>query len=103
VAEDVDFEALAAAYEFTGGNIKNSILRAAYRAAGEGRPISMEHLVSACRRESEASGMLFREIVPQREEPELSIEQIEKLAKARNAWRQEAQNLLRQQQQESEA
>lgn len=94
LAADVDLESLAYQYEFAGGNIKNSILRAAYRAAGEGRPITMEHLVSACRRESEASGMLFREMVPQSEEPELSIEQIEKLARAKHVWRQEAQNLL---------
>lgn len=50
--------------------------------------------MSAGRRESEASGMLFREMVPQTEEPEPSIEQIEKLAQAKHVWRQEAQYLL---------
>jgi SpoVK/Ycf46/Vps4 family AAA+-type ATPase len=94
LAADVDFEALAAAYEFSGGNIKNAVLRAAYRAAGEGVAISMDHLVAACRRESESSGMLFREIVTKPDEPELSLEQIEKLSKARQAWQREARSLL---------
>lgn len=94
LADDVDLESLAYAYDFSGGNIKNSILRAAYRAAGEGVSIAMEHLVSACRRESEASGMLFRELVLKDDEPELTVEQIEKLSRAKQAWRAEARSLL---------
>ncbi|MFO0748965.1 MAG: ATP-binding protein [Myxococcota bacterium] len=95
VGPDVDFDALARTYEFAGGNIKNSILRAAYRAAADGGFISMAHLVAACRRESEASGMLFREIVASGDEPpEPSIEQLEKMAKAQAEWRAEAKSLF---------
>lgn len=59
---DVNLETLAFSYEFSGGNIKNAVLRAAYMAAGGGGAITMDHLVAACRRESETSGMLFREV-----------------------------------------
>jgi hypothetical protein len=38
--------------------------------------------------------MLFREIVTKPDEPELSLEQIEKLSKARQAWQREARSLL---------
>lgn len=65
--------------------------RACYRAAGDGSVITMAHFVAACRRESEASGMLFRELVPAgTEPPEPSIEQLEKLARAQAEWNAEA-------------
>ena len=52
----------------------------------------MAHLVAACRRESEASGMLFRELteIDTGEAPEPSIEALEKMAKAQAEWQAEA-------------
>jgi len=97
VADDVDYLALAEAYEFAGGNIKNAVTRACYRAAGDGGLVTMAHFVAACRRESEASGMLFREIVSGNGEAgqtgEPSIEQLEKLARLQAEWNLEAQRL----------
>ncbi|MBL8788660.1 MAG: AAA family ATPase [Deltaproteobacteria bacterium] len=91
LAADVDFDELARAYDFAGGNIKNAVLRAAYRACADGGAISMAHLVAACRRESEASGMLFRELgATGGEPPEPSIEQLERMARARAVWQAEA-------------
>jgi len=40
----LDFADLAQRYEFTGGNIRNAMLRAAFLAAGEGRGITTEHV-----------------------------------------------------------
>jgi len=50
VADDIDFTALAKQYEFTGGNIKNCIFKAAARAAlrpAEERQIQMIDLLTA--------------------------------------------------------
>jgi len=47
---DVDFDALAKAYPLTGGAIRNILLRAAYRAAGNGGVITQEALVEATTR-----------------------------------------------------
>jgi AAA+ superfamily predicted ATPase len=52
LADNVDFEFLADRFKFTGGNIKNTILRAAFLAASERSPeIRMRHLVRAVFRE----------------------------------------------------
>ena len=95
LAPDVDLELLATTYEFSGGNIKNAVLRGAYRACADGGAIAMAHLVAACRRESEASGMLFREIVVGPEQDaEPTIEQLEKLARAQAQWQADAARLF---------
>jgi SpoVK/Ycf46/Vps4 family AAA+-type ATPase len=97
LAGDVDFEKLADAWEFAGGNIKNAVLRAAYKAAADGNVITMDHLVTAARRESEACGMLFREIAPKSSGDRfdgMSIEQLEKNMRARAAWEAEARRLF---------
>jgi len=59
VGEDgLDYRQLAHTYEFAGGYIKNVALRAAFFAAGEGRPIDMELVERAARLETEDMGRL---------------------------------------------
>jgi hypothetical protein len=56
VDADVDFAALAARFEMTGGYIRNAAIRAAFLAAEDGTPIAMRHLVRAARAEYQAMG-----------------------------------------------
>jgi len=58
LAEDVDLAFLARQFELTGGNIRNVALAAAFRAADEGAPIRMAHLIVATGRELEKTGKL---------------------------------------------
>jgi len=51
LADDVDFEFLGNRFKFTGGNIKNSVLRAAFLGASVGDEISMEHVLRGVLRE----------------------------------------------------
>lgn len=51
LADDVDFAFLADRFKFTGGNIKNSVLRAAFLGANEGDEISMRHVLQGVLRE----------------------------------------------------
>jgi hypothetical protein len=57
-AADVDFAFLARQFELSGGNIRNVVTSAAFLAAEQGRPISMQHLVQATGREFQKSGKL---------------------------------------------
>jgi SpoVK/Ycf46/Vps4 family AAA+-type ATPase len=43
-AESLDFRSLGRTYKFSGGYIRNAVLRAAYLAAAEGTSIAMSHL-----------------------------------------------------------
>ncbi|GMV41904.1 MAG: hypothetical protein AMXMBFR64_36200 [Myxococcales bacterium] len=61
LAPDVDFQALGKVYPFSGGNIKNAVLRAAYRACADGGVLTMRHLSDAARLECESAGILVRE------------------------------------------
>ncbi len=61
VARDVDFQALAKAYEFAPAFIKNAVIRAAFKAAELGVEISQELLDQAARTESKQLGLLVRE------------------------------------------
>ena len=47
----VRFDALARAYELSGGHIKNAVVRAAVFAAEDESPIGMSHLVRAAEQE----------------------------------------------------
>lgn len=58
VAADVDCEALALAFELTGGDIRKAALEAAYLAAGEGGAVRMAHLVAGGLRESRRQGRM---------------------------------------------
>ena len=51
LADDVDFGFLAQKFKFTGGNIKNSVLRSAFLGATEGEGIGMRHIVRGILRE----------------------------------------------------
>ena len=51
LADDVDFGFLAQKFKFTGGNIKNSVLRSAFLGATEGEAIGMRHIVRGILRE----------------------------------------------------
>jgi len=58
--DDIDFEVLAECFELSGGSIKNAVLRAAYRAAAQHVPLSMDLFEDAAKRECQAAGKLFR-------------------------------------------
>ncbi|MFS0518426.1 ATP-binding protein [Nostoc sp. UIC 10607] len=54
--EAIDYEFLATQFRFSGGNIKNIVLKAAFFAAAEGGCITMRELVRATWRESQKIG-----------------------------------------------
>ncbi len=54
-----DLAFLARAFKFSGGNIKNIVLEAAFLAAQAGTLITMTHLVHATRREHQKTGRLI--------------------------------------------
>ena len=56
---DADLGFLARQFKVAGGNIKNIALAAAFLAAAEGRPVSMEHLIRATKREFQKMGKLI--------------------------------------------
>ncbi len=56
---DVDFEELAELYELTGGQIKNAIVRAAYRCLDADTDLTMKALEEAATDESAAAGRLI--------------------------------------------
>ena len=58
VATDVDYDYLAERFNFTGGNIRNVVVNAAFLAAANGKMIGMEHLIRATRREYEKIGRI---------------------------------------------
>ena len=59
VGEDVDVQLLAEQLHIAGGNIKNVVLNAAFRAAEDGNHIHMPHVVHGARREFEKIGKLW--------------------------------------------
>lgn len=59
LSSDIDFEFLSQRFQFTGGNIKNISLRAAYLAVKENARIDMRHLIHATKRELQKTGKLF--------------------------------------------
>ena len=56
----IDWERVGESFELSGGNIKNSILRAAYKAARDQKVIETGHIVAATEAECRATGRLFR-------------------------------------------
>ena len=60
VAPDLDWDLLGKSFEISGGHIKNSVLRAAYRAACGSGVVTMENIRSAAEQECKQAGKLFR-------------------------------------------
>ena len=60
VSKAVNFRQLADKFEFSGGHIKNAILRAAFLAAEDKQPISQRLLVTAAIDEARSLGRLLR-------------------------------------------
>ncbi|HTM20424.1 MAG TPA: ATP-binding protein, partial [Kofleriaceae bacterium] len=56
VAGNIDYLVLATRYEFSGGYIRNAVLRAAFLAADDGTPITHQHLLRAANLEYAAMG-----------------------------------------------
>jgi hypothetical protein len=56
--EDIDFAFCAAAFDLTGGNIRNIVITAAYLAADAQRPVGMADVVAAVQREYRKMGRL---------------------------------------------
>lgn len=56
---DVDLEFMADTLEFTGGNIRNVAVAAAFLAAGEETALGMRHLVHAAKREYQKMGKVL--------------------------------------------
>ena len=57
---DVDWDMLGKQYELSGGHIKNAVLRAAYQAAAEEKPLNDSHMEYAARQECKNAGRVFR-------------------------------------------
>lgn len=54
--DDLDFEFLAGNFKLAGGNIKNTVLHAAFIAASENKAIFMQHIVQGIQREFQKIG-----------------------------------------------
>jgi SpoVK/Ycf46/Vps4 family AAA+-type ATPase len=60
-ASNLDFDLLARRFKLTGGSIRNIIVASAYLAAAEDKPVTMQHLLHATRRELQKMGRLVNE------------------------------------------
>ena len=60
--KDVDFDYLARQFELAGGNIKNIVLNAVFKAASEGKPVEMIHILESIRTENLKMG---KKMIPQ--------------------------------------
>jgi AAA+ superfamily predicted ATPase len=58
---DLDLKRLAKDFEVSGGEIKNAVLAAAYLAAAQGKPINLDHLRRALKRELIKGGKVVDE------------------------------------------
>jgi SpoVK/Ycf46/Vps4 family AAA+-type ATPase len=58
---DLDLDFMAQRFEMAGGNIRNIALASAFLAADDGEAISMNHLISATRREYQKMGKMVSE------------------------------------------
>ncbi len=56
--KEIDFDFLGRSFILSGGNIKNIALSAAFYAADDGKSVSMEHLIRACKREYQKMGKM---------------------------------------------
>ncbi len=58
---ELDFRGLARRFELSGGEIRNSVIAAAYLAANDGQPITIRHLKQALIRKQRRSGRVIDE------------------------------------------
>jgi SpoVK/Ycf46/Vps4 family AAA+-type ATPase len=56
----INWDLVGRSFELSGGNIKNAVLRAAYKAAKDKTHITLRHVVSAAEAECRHAGKLFR-------------------------------------------
>jgi SpoVK/Ycf46/Vps4 family AAA+-type ATPase len=61
LADGLDLDGLAREYKFSGGNIKNIALAAAFLAAEDGHQVTMTHLNKALRREYQKMGKVIKD------------------------------------------
>ncbi len=64
LGDDVELEEIADQYDFSGGNIRNAAIRAAFLAAEDESGISQRHLAAACITEAEELGRVVRREAP---------------------------------------
>lgn len=60
VSDDIDYERLGESFELAGGNIKNAVVRAAYRAAERRDKVTWDDIEFAAEKECINAGKLFR-------------------------------------------
>lgn len=58
-SQDIDFDYLGSQFEFSGGQIKNVVLNAAFMAAGEGGILSMKYMVRAAKMELSKENQVY--------------------------------------------
>ena len=59
VRADVDLRAIATRFDLSGGEIKNAVLRASFRAWAERGAVSADHLIEACEHEYRNTGRVL--------------------------------------------
>ena len=57
--EEIDFDFLAQEFKFSGSQIKNVALAAAFLAAGENQPLNMKHILISVKREMAKTGKIL--------------------------------------------
>ena len=62
VEEEIDFEYLGEAFELTGGQIKNAVIRSAYRACSTNQVLTQDLLVAGALQQAKDAGKLTRRL-----------------------------------------
>ena len=100
LARDVDFDALAAKYERSGGDIKNAVLKAALMAADEALPdqqkeIRQEHFERAMEEVIAAGRVLRQSIIENENTPEATLARMEAKQASQQALLEDAVQQMR--------
>ena len=61
LSDDIDFEYIAESFEFSGGNIKNAAVAAAFLAAETNEKVRISHIAEAIKREAQKSDHIYSE------------------------------------------
>jgi ATP-dependent 26S proteasome regulatory subunit len=70
ISADVDFERVGTLFEFSGGNIRNAAVRAAFMAAAANEVVNQRHVLDAAEREAREMGVLTRSLTAREREDE---------------------------------